>query len=154
MNSFHICIKYTWMQCGTDTALMYFKWLSFCTLRHSARFTQLKDVNTNTQEHTPTDTHAYDAKEMVDLYHTFWIRPWPCCLPPQNILPDQRDGKRTRSKQDGEDDVIYNSKEKHKIWQNTINSSSSNCWRTYCPCIATLHFSMHLLIIHKKTLYI
>lgn len=91
---------------------------------------------------------------MVDLYHTLWIRPWPCCLPPQNILSDQRrrgkEGEGERYKQDGADDVIYNSKERHKIWWTTRNSTGSNCWKTSCPCLATFHFAMHLIIIHKK----
>lgn len=71
---------------------------------------------------------------MVDLYHTFWIRPWPCCLPPKNILSDQKERQRQRCRQDGVNDVIYNTREKHKIWRNTRNSTRPNCLRTQCSC--------------------
>lgn len=77
--------------------LILSKCLSICILKY---FAELKS-EARMQTQTETHAHTYDAKEMVDLYHTLWIRPWPLCLPPQNILSDQRDGERMRYKQDG-----------------------------------------------------
>lgn len=61
------------------------------------------------------NAHAYDAKEMVDLYHTFWIRPWPRCLPPQNILSDRRQRARERGRYSTRWDRWYLIAERNKI---------------------------------------
>lgn len=55
---------------------------------------------------------------MVDLYHTFWIRPWPCCLPQNILFTREKEADRTMQTR-WVDDGIYNSRQRDRE-KNTV----------------------------------
>lgn len=97
-------------------------------------------MQTHRNTHRKTHTHMMQRKWLIFIILSGSDRDPAVFLLKTSCRTRERQRGREGYKQDGVDDVIYNGKEKHKIWQNTRNGTS----------LETFHFSMHVLIIHKK----